>query len=141
MANLRSLITMKAFPVQSDLALLVLRVLLGGLLLRLHGWGKIDGLSADPVQFADPFGLGPGVSLALSMFAEVVGSALVIIGLATRWAAALVVINLLTAFTLAHGMKLIGQGSGELPLVYLLGFLVLFLAGPGKFSVDAKLND
>lgn len=130
---------MKPFPVQTDLALLLLRVLLGGLLLRLHGIGKIGGLSADPVQFADPFGIGPAASLFLSMFAEVVGSALLILGLATRWAALLVVINLLTAFTLAHGMVLIGQGSGELPLVYLIGFLVLFLAGPGKFSIDAKL--
>ena len=96
MSRFRSVITMKAFPLQSDLALLILRVVLGGLMLRLHGVGKIGGLSADPVQFADPFGLGPGISLALSMFAEVVGAALVILGLATRWAALLVVINLLT---------------------------------------------
>ncbi|HCT58820.1 MAG TPA: DoxX family protein [Gemmatimonas aurantiaca] len=140
MSRVRSLLRLEAVALQPDLALLLLRVWFGLSLCVLHGWGKIGRLSADPVQFADPFGLGMGPSLALAAAAEVVGALMVVIGLATRWAALGVIVTMATAFFFAHGGKLTGEGNGEMPFLFLGAFLAIFLAGPGRFSVDDKLK-
>jgi putative oxidoreductase len=50
-----------------------------------------------------------------------------------------VVINLATAFTLVHHMKLSGPGNGEVPLLFLGAFLTLLITGGGRYSVDAGL--
>ncbi len=60
------------------------------------------------------------------------------IGLWTRLAAFLLVVTMSVAFFVAHGAKLSGQGNGELAFVYLAGYVVLLVAGAGKFSVDRK---
>lgn len=125
-------------PRSSDFALLVLRLWLGVSMLVLHGWGKLTGFSGLTSKFADPFGFGPTTSAALAVFAEVVCAALVAIGLATRFAALVLMILLVVAFTMVHGRALSGPGNGELAFVYLAGFTAIFLAGPGRFSVDAK---
>ncbi|WP_309670217.1 DoxX family protein [Gemmatimonas sp.] len=140
MSRVRSLLTMDAMPVRQDLALLILRVWMAGGLAALHGWGKIERLSADPVKFADPFGMGPEMSLMLAVLAEVGGALLVAIGLGTRWVALAIIFTLGTAFFTAHHGALTGQGNGELPFVYMAGFVALFVAGPGRFSVDARLR-
>jgi putative oxidoreductase len=43
-----------------------------------------------------------------------------------------------TAFFFAHGSRLTGQGNGELAFMFLGGFVVLLLAGGGRFSIDGK---
>jgi putative oxidoreductase len=40
------------------------------------------------------------------------------------------------AFLLVHGAKFGGPKGGELAFIYLGGFLAIFLAGPGRFSID-----
>lgn len=138
MASIGRVLTLRFLPTWPDLALLLLRVWFGGLLLLLHGWMKITMYGAMSQRFPDPFGIGSPASLALSMFAEVVCSSLIVLGLFTRFAALVCVINLTTAFVTAHGMALKGPHSGELPVVYLGAFIVLLLAGPGRFSLDGR---
>ncbi len=140
MSRVRSLLTISSLPTSTDLALLVLRVWLGLSMAGLHGWGKVGRLSVDPIKFADPFGLGPGPSLALATSAELVAALLVVIGLGTRWAALAVVFTMAVAFFIAHGSALSGERSGELPFIFMAGFLAIFIAGAGKYSVDAKLK-
>lgn len=140
MSRIRSLLTITSLPASTDLALLLLRVWLGLSMAGLHGWGKVDRLSADPIQFADPFGLGPGVSLALATCAELVAALLVALGLATRWAALAVVGTMGVAFVAAHGAALSGERSGELAFIYIAGFAAIVIAGPGRFSVDAHVK-
>lgn len=66
--------------------LLILRLSVGVFMLS-HGWGKFLMLIGDdPIQFADPLGVGITASLALTVFAEVFCSVLLIFGLATRLA-------------------------------------------------------
>jgi putative oxidoreductase len=76
------------------------------------------------------------VSLALVMFAEVVGSALLTIGLLTRFAALTLVIDLFVAFLMVHQTALTGAHSGELAFIYLSGFSALLIAGGGMISLD-----
>src|SRR5687767_10411828 len=126
-------------PHSADLGLLVLRLWLGLSLLVLHGWPKLSKFSAMSSKFADPLGIGSAQSLALATFAEVVCAILIVIGLFTRLASLTLAINMAVAFAIVHKMVFkSGPGSGELAWVYLAGFVVLFLAGAGRFSIDAK---
>lgn len=125
-------------PSSTDLALLLLRVWLGGSLLWLHGLGKIPRLMADEVRFASVAGLSPTVSLALAVVGEVIAPVLLIVGLGARWAALLSAATMLGAFVVGHGMALSGERSGELAFIFLAGFVALFLAGPGRFSLDGR---
>lgn len=132
----QSLVRADFLPTHVDLGLLVLRLWLGGSLLMLHGLGKIERLMADEIAFSSVFGLSPSVSLALAVLGEVIAPVLLMVGFASRWAAALCAITMVTAFTVAHGGALSGEGSGELPFVFLAGFAALVLTGPGRFSID-----
>lgn len=132
------LLQFRFLPVSPDLALLVLRIWFAVPLLMLHGWGKFANFAERSGRFADPYGMGSPVSLALATFAEVLCSVLLVIGFATRFAALACAITVFTAFFHAHGARFTGQGNGELPFMYAGAFLVLFLAGGGRYSVDGK---
>ena len=132
------LLQFRFLPVSPDLALLVLRVWFAVPLLTLHGWGKLANFAERSSRFADPLGIGSPASLALATFAEVLCSVLLVIGFATRFAALACAITVLTAFFHAHGARFTGQGNGELPFMYAGAFIVLLLAGGGRYSVDGK---
>lgn len=123
----------------SSLGLLALRLGLGLMMLTFHGWVKVVNFAELSGRFADPYGLGRPLSLGLSIMAELVCAALVAAGLATRLAAVVLIVNMTTAFVFAHGMKLSGPGNGELPFIYLTGFVAILLAGPGRYSMDQSL--
>jgi putative oxidoreductase len=127
-------------PRSSDLALLLLRVLSGLLMLLLHGWGKLANFSTRSETFADPFGVGSAASLVLVIFAEVVCAALVVVGAFTRLAALILAVPMAVAFWVAHDHRLTGAGNGELAFFFMGVYIVLFLAGAGRYSVDAKLG-
>jgi putative oxidoreductase len=117
--------------------LLISRLALGGLMLT-HGLPKLQNLFAGNVQFADPFGIGPTVSLALVVFAEVVCSLLLILGLATRFASVPLIIDMLVAIFYAHASQPIGKK--ELAIMYLVFFIGLCIIGAGQYSVDASIT-
>jgi putative oxidoreductase len=125
-------------PSSVDLGLLVLRIWVAASLLMLHGVGKADRLFGDNPTFRSVFGLSPVVSLALAVVGEVVAPVFLLVGFAARWAALLSATTMATAFIVAHGSALSGERSGELPFVYLAAMVALFLAGPGRFSVDGR---
>ena len=128
-----------SFPLGVDISALILRLTLGLSMVIGHGWGKWGKLFGDdPIKFADPLGVGPEISLGLAVFAEVICSALLTIGLVTRWSLVPLIITMATALFIIHGAD---DFSGkEKALIYLMGYLALFFTGPGKFSVDAFLH-
>ncbi len=132
------LLQLRFLPTSVNLALLVLRVWFAVPLLTLHGWGKLTGYAERSQRFADPFGIGSPASLALVVFAEVFCSVLLVLGLCTRLAAAVCGIAMGTAFYVAHGARLTGQGNGELAFMFLGAFVTLLLAGGGRYSIDAR---
>jgi putative oxidoreductase len=135
---LKQLQQLSFIPQSVDLGLLVLRVALGGQMIFAHGWPKLASFSEKAGSFPDPLGVGNTASAALAVTGEVVCSALVMLGAFTRLAAVGTIITMAVAFFLIHGAKLTGDGNGELAFVYLVGFVTIFLAGPGRFSIDAK---
>lgn len=119
---------------QSSLALLLLRVGSGGLILT-HGLPKLQRLfGGAEIKFADPFGLGPVVSLGLATFAEVVCAVLVIVGFKTRLAVIPLIITMLVAAFYAHWDDPFGRK--ELPLLFCIVFISLLLTGGGAYSLD-----
>ena len=118
----------------NDLALLLLRVGFGGLILT-HGIPKIDRLS-NASEFADPIGLGPTVSLILVLIGEVIAPVLIIIGFKTKLATIPSIITMAVAAFIVHANDPIG--TKEKALLYLFAFIIIFLAGPGSFSIDGR---
>ncbi|HEY0966242.1 MAG TPA: DoxX family protein [Opitutaceae bacterium] len=127
-------------PISVDIGLLLLRVGLGSSMLVLHGWGKLMRLVEGNLAFSDPIGLGPVPSLALAVFAEFLCSLLLIVGWSTHIAALAGAVTMAVAFSSAHGMRLTGEGNGELAFIYLIGYVGLFFAGGGRFSLDGQAN-
>jgi putative oxidoreductase len=123
--------------VTANLGLLTLRLWIGLTMFLHHGIDKLQHFSDIAPNFPDPFGIGHNASLGLSVFAEFFASLLLIFGLGSRFAALVLTINMSVAFFIA--MKGSLNGNGELAFMYLMGYVTLLLAGPGRFSVDKAL--
>lgn len=121
-------------PISEDLGYLFLRVGFGGTMLWQHGWPKLMHFSERVDHFADPFGLGSAFSLVLILLAEVVCSALVILGLWTRLATIPLIIGMAVIVFMVKGDA--GFSEQELAVVYMLAFIVLLFTGSGRFAVD-----
>ncbi len=119
----------------TDLGLLLLRVGMSVMLLT-HGIPKIDRLFAETIEFPDPLGVGATLSLILALIGEVVAPALIIIGFKTKYAAIPAFIAMAVAAFIVHADDPFGRK--EKALMYALVFLVIFLTGAGKYSLDKK---
>ena len=121
-----------------DIVLLVLRFTIAALMLT-HGLPKMETLlSNEPIQFASVFGLSPALSLGLTVFAEVFCSILIMVGFGTRLAAIPLIITMAVAAFMIHGADPFGKK--EMAILYLLVYVVLFIAGSGRYSLDSILN-
>lgn len=119
-----------------DIGLLLLRLTFGGLMLINHGWSKMMTLFGDdPIQFADPIGIGATPSLALAVFAEVLCAFLVVIGLFTRLAVIPLIVTMLVAVFVVHISDPFKKM--EMAILYLIPFIVLLLNGGGRYALDA----
>lgn len=124
--------------VMAALGLLILRIGLGLTMLLSHGLPKALAFNESSGQFPDPLGFGSVTSMLLAIFAEVVCSLLLTVGLATRLAAIPLLVTMAVAFFMIHAMDPLK--IKELSLIYGLGYLTLFFAGPGWISLDAMLS-
>ena len=123
----------------TDIALLLLRLTFGGLMLINHGWGKMLKLfTGDPTKFADPFGIGAPASLGLTVFAEVLCAALIVLGLFTRWALIPLIVTMLVAIFIIHIDDPFKKM--EMAVIYLTAYTAIGLTGPGWYSLDAQVR-
>lgn len=118
--------------------LLILRVFTGVSLFLKHGLEKLTGYSTMVQHFPNPLHIGAHATLAFALLSDGICSVLVVVGLFTRAAAAIVLINLLAAFLLVHHAAFFTDGHVELVWVYIAAFLAILVAGPGRFSIDAR---
>jgi len=126
---------------RNAIGLLVLRVGAGASLFIKHGLEKLTGYSTMVQHFPDPVHIGSHASLAFALLADGICSLLVIAGLFTRYASALIVVNLLAAFFFVHRAAFLRDGHVELVALYLIAFVTLIFTGPGKWSIDARLSN
>jgi putative oxidoreductase len=123
-------------PRSFDLALLFLRVAVGVSMIALHAWDKFVNFPSLMETFPDPLGIGHSFSLVLALFAELFCSALLVGGILTRFAAAVLIINLSVALFKVHGGDLSKAGGGEPAALYLYAYVAILIAGGGRFSAD-----
>ena len=121
----------------ASLMLLILRAGVAVFMLT-HGLPKLSKLLDGNTGFADPIGIGEMPSLLLTVFAEVVCSFLLLIGLASRLAAVPLIITMTVAAFYAHADD--PFASKEKALLYLICYLVILVMGSGKYSVDKLIS-
>jgi len=124
--------------VLKDIILLVVRVFMGFAMLS-HGYPKLQMLlEGGKIDFFDFLGLGPQITLILTVFAEFVCSILLILGLFTRVALGFLVFTMIVAVFVVHGSDPFEKQ--EIGLIYLSVYLLLIVFGAGKFSVDYMIE-
>ncbi len=118
-----------------NISTFLLRAAFGFLLCLDHGVPKIVHFSEWQHNFYDPFHIGHRWSLVLAIFAEVFASLLLILGLFSRIAALILVIEFLVIIFIYQR----GQPVKNFEEAALFGsvFLCILLIGPGRLSVDA----
>ena len=120
----------------TDLGILLLRLVFGGLFIYI-GFGKIEHYHQYLPMFKDYTGLGVKTSYNLVIFAEFFCGILVTIGLLTRLAVIPILITMIVVVFVALKDK--GFNDKQLPFLYLILSLVIFVLGSGKYSADALL--
>ena len=119
----------------SDLGKFILRISFS-LMMLTHGTSKVDRLFADEIKFSDPIGLGSFLSLILIAFAEFLAPIFILIGFKTRWFSIFPVIGMAVAAFISHWEDPFPRK--EKALLFMFGFLVIAMIGPGKYSIDKK---
>lgn len=123
---------------QVDVVLLILRIGVAALMLT-HGIPKLQMLfGGSEIQFPGVIGLSPMLSLGLTVFAEVLCSILLFIGLSTRLASIPLVITMLVAVFMIHASD--PFAAKEMGLLYLFLYIPLLILGGGKYSLDRFLS-
>jgi putative oxidoreductase len=120
-----------------DLALLVVRLILGAVLLS-HGIPKITGWEGMHGFFASAGVALPTVSLAFALLAEVGGGILILLGLWIEVAAVLVMVDMVGAIFFVVKGSAFDLGKGGIELIIFSLALALLLAGAGRYSVARK---
>ncbi len=116
-----------------NLAMLLMRVSLSVIMMP-HGHSKFLAYAEKKDSFLSIMGLSGSITMALVIFAELVCSGFVAIGLFTRLAVIPLIINMSVALVHVHSADFMGEG--QLPALFLTGYIVILLLGPGKISAD-----
>ncbi len=119
--------------IRSSVILLFARIIFG-ILLMTHGFQKFINFSEMSNVFPDPLHVGNQVSLMLAIFGELICPIAFILGFLYRLSTIPMIFTMCIAFFSIHG----GDAFvvKELAFVYLTVFLLLYITGPGKFSID-----
>jgi putative oxidoreductase len=133
----------KESSTMSDIGLLILRLVVGGLLAghgsqKLFGWFKGPGLKGT-AALLESMGLQPGTPWAMAASAsEFGGGVLTALGLLHPLGPFGTMGAMIMATVKAHWGKPIwaSKGGAELPVIDMATALALTLTGPGRFSLD-----
>ncbi len=120
-----------------NVATLLLRLTFGIFMLVI-GYDKLVNFAARVPEFYSFLGLGSKVSLILVVFAEFFCSALLIIGLFTRFACIPLIITMAVAAFIV--LKADIFGNAQTATIYLSAYIAILLLGPGKISVDGMIG-
>lgn len=132
--SMQKLLSAKAWSF--DAGVLLLRISCG--LMLLHGWSKFTNYAEGSKDWPDPLHLGIAASYALTVFAELVCTILLLLGLFTRFALIpLIVLMLVIVFVIHSGEPFADREHG---FMYLMAYLALLFTGPGKYSLDRLIQ-
>lgn len=127
-------------------ALLALVRLYWGWQFAQTGWGKLHNLEKVTSFFTDLGIPAPGANAVFVSSLEFFGGILLILGLANRPLGLVLVINMMVAYITADREALLsvisdpGKFYGATPYTFLFAALLVFVFGPGRYSLDAWLG-
>lgn len=135
---------MRSIPYLQDIFLLLVRIHWGVGFFK-AGYGKFMHLDRT-ISFFQSLGLPfPTVQVFLAATVELVGGALLCVGLGSRFVPVPLIFTMIVAFATAHSDAL--QSLTEYPAIkpflnaepflFLFAALVVLLFGPGRFSLDS----
>ena len=116
--------------------LLCLRLFFG-VMLFLHGLDKMSNFQVLSQTFPDIMGLGSYMSLMIAIFCEFCCSMFLIFGLLVRIMTIPLIVVMSVAFFDVHDAMF---PEGELAFIYLVLFTLLYVTGPGRYSVDYLID-
>ena len=129
---------LKTNPIYLDIVVLIVRLFIGFAMLS-HGYPKLQTLlEGGDIKFFDFLGLGPKISLGLTVFAEFVCSIFLILGLFTRIAVGFLIFTMIIAGFVVHGADPFDKK--EMSLLYLAIYLLIMVLGAGRFSIDGMIE-
>jgi putative oxidoreductase len=103
------------------------------------GWFGGYGLSATATYFQSTMGI-PAFLAYLAAFTELLGGIAMLVGVLSRVFSLGLAINMLVAIFLVHISKgFFNPGGFEFPMSLLVLAIIIFLRGPGDYSIDKKL--
>ena len=116
--------------------ILILRLFFG-VMFFIHGLGKMMNFSELSLTYPSVFGLGSYMTLMLAIFTEFCCSLFLIAGLLFRIMVLPMIVAMSVAFFDIHDGFL---PEGELALIYMAVFIILYFVGPGRFSFDYLID-
>lgn len=130
-----------------DLGLLCIRVILG-VLMAFYGYEKL--MHFNEMAASDFWsknisflGMSGALPLALTIFAELFCSLLLIVGLFSRFSLLVLTFCMAYIFLVVFPMEILSKGQNgyefNSPFTYCIIYVGLLFTGVGKYSLDAKL--
>ena len=116
--------------------ILCLRVFFG-VLFMMHGLDKMTNFSILSETYPSVLGLGSYTTLMITVFAEFCCSLFLITGLLVRITVLPMIAAMAVAFFDVHDAMM---PEGELALIYLVLFIILYATGPGRYSLDYLID-
>jgi len=116
--------------------LLFMRLFFGALFF-MHGLDKMMDFNTLSQTYPSVLGLGSYMTLMVTIFCEFACSMFLVAGLLIRVMLMPMIVAMAVAFFDIHdGM----MPEGELSLIFLIIFIVIFMTGPGRYSVDYLID-
>ena len=145
---MKKLKLLSATPINNDLGLLLIRLIIG-LLMAFVGYEKLIHFNemaasdfwANNVNF---LGMKGAVPLALTVFAELFCSVFLILGIFTRFSLLVLAFCMAYIFLVIFPGAIIENGENGFKFndafVYFVIYVGLFFTGPGKYSIDSHFK-
>ena len=111
----------------------LLRVSVGLIMAFAHGLPKLQKYDRLATSFPNPLFLGSELSLILVIFAELICSLLLVLGVASRLILIPLIIDMAVAAFIFHSSHPFSKM--ELSLIFLVCFVCLFISGAGAFRI------
>jgi putative oxidoreductase len=144
---MKKLLFNSANEININLGLLLIRLIIG-LLMAFYGYEKLSHFSEMAasdfwLKNVSFFGLSSKIALGLTVFAELICSILLILGLFTRISLFFLAFCMAWIFLVVFPMSILDKGDNGYQFndafVYFMVYLGLFFTGSGKYSLDHKL--
>jgi len=116
--------------------ILILRVFFG-IMFFTHGLDKMMNFSELSETYPSVLGFGSYMTLMVTIFCEFCCSLFLIAGLLIRVMVLPMIVAMAVAFFDVHDGFL---PEGELALIYMVVFIILYIVGPGRYSLDYLMD-